>query len=585
MFMRKIFCIHRDTLLLCIAVFTLLPGYTQQGNNVSSKMDWWRKARFGMFIHWGVYAVPAGIYNGKNIDGLGEWIMQDAHIPRSEYAKYAQQFNPTKYDAEAWVKMAKQAGMKYIVITAKHHDGFAMFNTKASNWNITDATPYGKDVIKPLAEACRKFNIKLGLYYSQANDWYNPGGAAAFGHWDSTQTTKTMDEYIDDVAIKQVKEILSNYGDIAELWWDVPTGMNNERAAKLNALLALQPNIITNNRLGGDYKGDIETPEQYIPSTGIEGRDWETCMTMNDTWGFKKNDNNWKSSATLIQNLIDIASKGGNYLLNVGPTDKGEFPQPIVERLNAIGNWMNINSEAIYATTASPFKVLPWGRCTKKTEAGKTILYLHVFSWPNDGKLLVPGLKNKIASAYILGTEKTLATTASDDGAIIQLPATAPDKIATVIKVEINEQLNIQPFIVHASADGSIMLPADMADLHNVKDEANMQVEGDDNARNIGYWTSDKPWISWDINFPSTGNYTIEATTATTADESHFTINTNNENIQCTVKGTGDYQSYTTTAIGTINITQTGKQTISIHPSNGWNAINLRSVKLIPKHN
>src|ERR1043165_3771481 len=236
------------------------------------RMKWWREARFGMFIHWGVYSVPAGVYKGQKINRIGEWIMNRGKIPVAEYQQFAKEFNPIKFNADEWVKMAKDAGMKYIVITSKHHDGFAMFKSNASKWNIADATPYGKDILKQLAEACRKQGIKLGFYYSQAQDWNNPGGAASRkvasegwanpdsakidayteahnGHWDPAQETKTMSQYIDDVAVPQVKELLTNYGDVAVLWWDTPTGMTDEFAEKLNAVLALQPNIINNDRL------------------------------------------------------------------------------------------------------------------------------------------------------------------------------------------------------------------------------------------------------------------------------------------------------------------------------------------------
>ena len=219
-----------------------------------ARMQWWREARFGLFIHWGVYSVPAGTYKDQRVPGIGEWIMQKAKIPVSDYQAYAKQFNPVKYDPDAWVKMAKDAGMKYIVITSKHHDGFALFNTKASPWNVVQATPYGKDLLKPLAEACQKQGIKLGFYYSQAQDWNNPGGSAKDGHWDSKQDGD-MDAYVRNVAVPQVREILSNYGPIAVLWWDTPIDMNKERADMLFPLTKLQPGIITNNRLGGWVRG------------------------------------------------------------------------------------------------------------------------------------------------------------------------------------------------------------------------------------------------------------------------------------------------------------------------------------------
>ena len=429
-------------------------------------MKWWREARFGMFIHWGVYAVPAGTHNGQRINRIGEWIMNRGKIPVEEYKQYAKQFNPVKYDPDAWVRMAKDAGMKYIVITSKHHDGFALFDSKVTTWDMVDATPYGKDLIKPLAEACRKHGIKLGLYYSHAQDWVHPGGAAArrvasegwanpdsakidaytaanTGHWDPFQTSKSMAEYIDHIAVPQIKEILTNYGDIAVLWWDTPTNMTDEFAEKLNALLALRPNIITNDRLKRpNYPGDFKTPEQRIPNLSeLDGKDWETCMTMNDTWGFKSYDSNWKSSKTMIRNLIDIASKGGNYLMNVGPKADGTIPEESITRLREVGTWMKINGEAIYGTKASPLPILSWGRCTKKESGNNTILYLSVFEWPADGKLVVPGLPNEVVSAKLLSNASVLKTEKSkaNDGpaVIILLPSTALDQSATVVRLEV----------------------------------------------------------------------------------------------------------------------------------------------------
>jgi len=404
------------------------------------KMDWWKEAKFGLFIHWGVYSVPAGVYDGKDIEGIGEWIMNRGKIPTARYQAYAKEFNPVKYDPEAWVKMAKDAGMKYLVITSKHHDGFTLFETKASKWNIVDATPYGKDLLKPLADACHKYGIRLGFYYSQAQDWNNPGGAASGGHWDKAQDG-SMDEYIDKVAVPQVKEILSNYGQVDILWWDTPTDMTKERAEKFLPVIAKYPNLITNNRLGGGYNGDTETPEQFVPATGFPGRNWETCMTMNDTWGYKSKDNNWKSTKEIIQTLIDIVSKGGNYLLNVGPTSEGLVPQPSIERLAEVGKWMKINGEAIYGTTASPFSYLPWGRCTQKGNK----LYLHIFDWPKDGKISLPVL-NKISRAYLLADpKKTLKVEKSKSKNTITLAGNAPDKIASVVVVELNSAPEVLP--------------------------------------------------------------------------------------------------------------------------------------------
>ncbi len=456
--------------MILAGLFLLQTAFAQESKEArDQRMQWWREARFGMFIHWGVYAVPAGVYQGHQMRrGGGEWIMNRHKIPVAEYQQYARQFNPVKYDPEAWVKMAKDAGMKYLIITAKHHDGFALFDSKASAWDIVDASPYGQDLLRPLAEACAREGIRLGFYYSQAQDWNNPGGSAARkvtsegwlnpdsaridaytaankGHWDPAQMTAFMDEYIDKVAVPQVRELLTNYGKVSVLWWDTPTGMTDEYAEKFQELLKLQPEIITNDRLKRpNFPGDTGTPEQKIPGADeLDGRDWETCMTMNGTWGFKSYDHNWKSPETLIRNLCDIASKGGNYLLNVGPTAEGEFPQASIDILKKIGEWMNVNSEAIYATKASPFGVLPWGRCTRKEANGNTILYLSVFDWPANGKLTVPGLTNKIKKAELLAGGARLKTAAGPDGVTISLPAQAPDAIATVIRITVKGKIEM----------------------------------------------------------------------------------------------------------------------------------------------
>jgi alpha-L-fucosidase len=414
------------------------------GATHDKRMQWWREARFGMFIHWGVYSVPAGVWKGEQSKHIGEWLMLDYKIPVAEYAELAKQFNPVKFDADRIVKIARDAGMKYIVITSKHHDGFAMFHSSASPYNIYDATPFKRDPLKELAAACKKQGMRLGFYYSEAQDWHHPGGAAAKGgHWDKAQDG-SMDDYIDKIAVPQVKELLSNYGPVSILWWDTPVGMTPERVSKLLPLLKIQPDIITNNRLDKDKKtGDFSTPEQKIPATGMPGKDWETCMTMNTTWGYKSFDNKWKSTETLLHNLIDIASKGGNYLLNVGPTSEGEIPQPSVERLSEIGKWMKVNGESIYGTTASPFKELSWGRCTTKISGDGATLYLHVFDWPTDSKLVVPGLKNTVQEAHLLATHSKLKTSASPQGIVVDLPKAAPDKISSTIVLRVKGALSV----------------------------------------------------------------------------------------------------------------------------------------------
>ncbi len=402
----------------------------------AADMGWWREARFGMFIHWGVYSVPAGTYKGKKIPWIGEWIMRRAEIPVAEYREYAKEFNPVKYDADAWVRLAKEAGMKYIVITSKHHDGFALYDSKVTDWDVVDATPYGKDLLRPLEQACKKHGMRLGFYYSQDQDWTHPGGSK-HGYkegqpgWDKAHDGD-FDEYLEKIAAAQAKEILSGY-DIDVLWWDTPRWMTKERAEKFLPLLDLRPGIVWNNRLCRGIKGCFSTPEQRIPDTGLD-YDWETCMTMNGTWGYKSFDHDWKSSDTLIRNLVDIASKGGNFLLNVGPTAEGLIPEPSVKRLKEIGRWMKVNGESIYGTTASPFARPKWGRYTKKPG----VLYAHVFQWPRIGTLEIPLTDANIKSVRLLTTDGPvdLKYDKDDKGIKVHVPEKCPDPIPSVVVIE-----------------------------------------------------------------------------------------------------------------------------------------------------
>lgn len=425
-----------------------------------ARMAWWREARFGMFIHWGLYSIPAGSWNGKPVPGVGEWIMNNASIPVADYKALAPKFNPTGFNAHEIVALAKSAGMKYIVITSKHHDGFAMFDSKANKFNIVDATPYHRDPIRELAEECRKQGIKLGFYYSQDQDWTYPGGAAyktgdhkpPTNHWDPAQDGDFA-TYLHEKAIPQLKELLTNYGDApAVIWFDTPTDdMTPQLAGEIVALLNKYPKLIWNNRLGGTYMGDTETPEQYIPANGYPGKDWESCMTMNDTWGFKSDDTNFKSTETLLRNLIDIASKGGNYLLNIGPDSMGRVPAPESERLHEVGKWLAVNGEAIYGTTPTLFgaeagsfsktekdksgkpKFVASWKWRSTTKADK--VYIEIFEWPADGVFHLDKLPRNVDSAYLLAdkSHKALKTTHNGGGLDVQLPSKALDPVATVL--------------------------------------------------------------------------------------------------------------------------------------------------------
>lgn len=421
------------------------------------RMAWFRDARFGMFIHWGLYAQAGGEWKGQfvpPINGCQEWIMCKGRIPIADYATLAKDFNPKNYDPEKWVLAAKNAGMKYIVITTKHHEGFAMFKTAASPYNIVDATPFGRDPLTDLAAACRKHGIKLGFYYSQNLDWHHPGGGG--NNWDPA-ARGDADAYVDTLVIPQLREILTHYGPIDVLWFDISKGIITPPRADriLKTVLECNPRILTNNRLGGGYQGDTKTPEQRIPPNGLPGEDWETCMTMNGTWGYSKFDHDWKTSKEMIRMLCDIASKGGNYLLNVGPNELGEIPQPSLDRLAEIGDWMKKNGSAIYGTSASPFQhAMPWGRVTQKGRK----LYLLIFDIPQNRRLGLRGLATPIQSArFITDPSRTALKVSHADGMpVITLPEklpVVPDPAVTVIEIQCTDNPKAET-IVAPGADG-----------------------------------------------------------------------------------------------------------------------------------
>ena len=412
----------------------------------AARLRWWSDARFGMFIHWGLYAVPGGEWNGRT--GLGEWFMDETMMPLAQYEQFAAQFNPTQYDPDAWVRIAKDAGMKYIVITSKHHEGFAMWDTQATDYNIAKRTPYRKGVLKPLADAARRAGLHFGTYYS-IMDWHHPSQyGAQQNHRNPTlvhpeqkaRYVAEMKAELKELIEQTNTEILWFDGEWVN-WWTVEDGKDMVRY-----LRSLKPDIVINNRVAylrndmqgmdrGEPVGDFGTPEQQIPPAGFGvGVYWESCMTLNDHWGYSRANQNWKSPHDVVRNLVDIASKGGNYLLNVGPTAQGLIPDPAAERLHETGRWMRVNGESIYATSASPFPhALSWGRATQKP--GR--LYLDVFDWPADGKLRVP-MRNAVARARLLALpDQELKATQDANGVVIDLPAQAPDAIASVIALDL----------------------------------------------------------------------------------------------------------------------------------------------------
>jgi alpha-L-fucosidase len=460
------------------------------------RMAWWREARFGMFIHWGPYAVL----------GREALVMSQEKIPVQKYRELGKQFNPVKFNADSWVKMARDAGMKYIVITSKHADGFALFGSKASDWDIMDASPYRKDILAQLDKACQKYGVKLGFYYSQAQDWVN-GGAAWGEKWDVLQN-RPMNDYINRIALPQVKELMTKYskGTPALIWWDVPGSDITPAHAKQfkDIVQSGNPDIIMNGRMGGGVTGDYDSPEGFIPAMN-PGGDWETCMTMNGFWGYVPG-GSWKSSAVLIRELCDATSKGGNYLLNVGPRADGTFPPQALAALSGITKWMTVNSAAIYGTKASPFPyAMPWGSVTRKGDN----LYLLISKWPKNGEVYLP-LLNPVKKAFSLAdVKKGLQTEKVDGGFKLMLPKQPFDPIVSVVAVQLTGEPKIGKLppapkgpVIPQTADGSISLDA----VNAAATGAHISISDG----MIKGWTSKDSEASWQLKIDKPGRFRVE---------------------------------------------------------------------------
>lgn len=497
-------------------------------------LAWWREARFGMFIHWGLCSVHAGVWDGTNVRGLSEWLMAELRIPIAEYRKLAGRFNPLAFDAEAIVRLAIKAGMRYVVFVAKHHDGFALWDTKVSGYSIVRSTPFGRDPVKELAEACARHGMRLGIYYSQALDWEHPDGAG--NDWDYKPEKKNFQRYLDDKVKPQLTELLTGYGPIAMLWFDTPVSITREQSVSLKRLVKrIQPDCLISGRIGhgvGDFGslGDNQIP------VGRLKNDWETPATMNDTWGYKSGDRHWKSTETILRLLIDLSSKGANYLLNIGPDAMGRVPEQSLERLLAIGAWIQQNGDAVYGTTANPFPYeFSWGRMTVKGR--RLFLFL---TDPSSNVLQLRGLRNTVLSMRLLATGDLLSFEQTHDRAneshliSLHIPDPLPPGVLApaVIELELDDLPDADEGCIQ-QPDGSVSLAGHMATLHvsgestarrvavdpnkdfaAVKgEEVNDMMTGDHMRIGSGglveNWRSEKDWLSWSFRIFTPGKFQI----------------------------------------------------------------------------
>jgi alpha-L-fucosidase len=490
-----------------------------------ARVEWWREARFGMFIHWGVYSLPGGEWKGKQVTGYAEHLMRKEKIPRAEYLELAHKFNPVKFNADEWVRTAKRAGMKYMIITSKHHDGFAMYNSQVSDYNVVKQAAWHHDPMADLSAACKKYGLKFGFYYSHAFDWEHPdapgndweygnpaGDLQLFGgaNWFDVhpELLPKAVKYVNEKAIPQIQELLRIYHpDI--LWFDTPSKLPfSENLRILEAIRATDPNVVVNGRLArngnmnyGDYQNTADRPAEFFP---VEG-DWEAIPTTNESYGYSKYDKSHKPAGHFIRLVANSASRGGNLLLNIGPKGDGEFDARDQQILDSVGKWMDVNAESIYKTTKTPLPLQNWGVSTQKGN----LLYLQVFNWPKDGKLIIGGLKSNIKKAYLLAdaTKKALVIKRIDPLDLqLTVPLNAPDKASSVIVLETNGAVATDPLRVLATKDDTNRLLAFDSDM-----KPGEYHFGDGKAGKyfIDRWNKKDKVISWKFRLLAPAKYKV----------------------------------------------------------------------------
>ena len=533
---------RRGALLLCL-VSCAGPNLATGGHDdplTSPRTAWWREAKYGLFIHWGVYSVPAGEYQGKLHGGASEWLMNTARIPIAEYEKFPPHFNPVKFDAHAWAKLAKDAGMKYVVITSKHHDGFAMWPTKVNDWSIAGRTPFRRDPLRELAGACRAEGLRFGLYYSIL-DWHEP-----------TQKGAGKADYVKKMK-EQLRELTSNYDpDVLwfdgewEPWWTPEDG--RDLAAYVRQIA---PRAVVNNRVGkrGGSDGDYETPENEIPRDGWRDRLWEACWTTNNSWGFHKGDAEWKSPGQILRMLADIAGKGGNLLLNVGPTSEGLIPETCAGRLREIGAWLASNGDALYGTAG--FAATPWGAITRRGHR----LYAIVCT-AGTLELPVVGLK---------------PITVNDAPAVVVIDCDGEPQ-----RAKSRAELTADGVALPPDSDGVYRLLAVDAALRG----RTLRVEEQDPRGNVGFWTDPADYVEWFVD--AKGDFDVVLRYAVNPGAGgEFRVVAGAVELRSSVASTGGWNRFQEIGVGRVRID--GRVSVAVKPVRFTHAMmNLAGLRLAP---
>ena len=545
---------------------------------------WFREAKFGIFIHWGPYAVL----------GRHEWARHRYQIPQAEYDQYARAFNPVRFNADEWAALARGAGARYIVITSKHHDGFSIWRSKVSDYDM-EITPYPGDPLKQLAEAARRHDLRLGFYHS-IMDWHHPDYRPRRA-WEYPKEYKEggNNRRYADFMKEQIRELLTGYGDVAMIWFD---GEWENTLSQINAedeiydfIRGLQPNTLINDRLyqrRPGNKADFGTPEQFVPATGLRAPDgrpilWEACVTINaESWGYNKYETEFKTERDLIRMLIEVVSKGGNLLLNVGPRPDGTIQQEFVTRLEAIGRWLRVNGEAIYGATASPFERMPfYGRATVKNHR----LYLHLFEWPARGELRLPGLRNLVHAARLLaGPDVKITATRDGDDIVFRLPAEAPDETASVIELTLDGPPIVTPFHNRPGAKGQLTLGADSCEIET-RFEQRAKKENFRGHVFLTRWTRADDIPYWTVELPKPGRYRAALRYAARRESAGipFTLQAGGASLAGKVESTGNDLVFKDFTLGEIAL-PAGVHTLRLKatPPAGAAAMNFESITLTP---